>query len=484
MSEGARAGGVAPEPLCVDLDGSLLAGDTLYESLLGCLRSRPGALLRLPLWLLRGRAHLKARLGEACELEPAALPWREDVLAWVREERARGRRIVLATASTERLARAVAAELGCFDEVIASDELHNLKGARKRDALVARFGEGGFEYLGDSAADRPVWRSAARASAVGLDPARLEGMPEVGRRFERPRGGLAAWARGLRLHQWVKNVLVFLPALAAHRFTDVAVLGQAAVAFLAFGLTASAVYVFNDLMDLPSDRAHPSKRRRPFASGRLPLPAGLLASPLLVVAAGALSLSVLPNLFSATLAFYLLLNALYTFGLKRVPIADVLFLASLYALRILAGGFATAIEVSPWLIAFSLFFFLNLAFLKRFADLRILAAAGAEAAAGRGYRVADAPMLLALGPASGYIAAVVLALYVQSAKVATLYRSPVVLWLLVPLLIYWISRIWLLAHRGRMSDDPIIFTTRDPVSYCVLGLAVLVFAAGAVLRVG
>jgi 4-hydroxybenzoate polyprenyltransferase len=236
-------------------------------------------------------------------------------------------------------------------------------------------------------------------------------------------------------------------------------------------LCASSVYVFNDLMDLPSDRAHPTKRNRPFASGVLAIPAGLAAAPLLVGAAGVLSALFLPLPFTLTLAGYLLLNGLYTFALKRVAIADVIFLASLYSLRVLAGGFATGVAVSPWLIAFSLFFFLNLAFLKRYADLRLVEKGGGTGSPGRDYAAEDAPLLLSLGPASGYMATVVLAFYVQSEKVATLYRTPDLLWLLIPLFVYWISRVWLVAHRGGMSDDPIVFTTRDRPSWAVAALA-------------
>jgi 4-hydroxybenzoate polyprenyltransferase/phosphoserine phosphatase len=468
-------------PLCVDLDGTLIASDTMFESLLGCARRRPLALARVPLWLMQGRPALKAHLQEAAPIDPVALPYREDVLAWVASERERGRHVVLATASDRGVADAMAEHLGLFDEVLATEGDCNLKGARKREALDERFGVRGYEYLGDSRADLAVWEGAARASTVGFARERIGDRAPAGRHFDVPRGGISAWVRQLRLHQWVKNVLIFLPALAAHRITEPAILRDALLAFLAFGLTASAVYVFNDLMDLPSDRAHPEKRKRPFASGRLSIVAGLLVAPLLVLSALWLASAALPPRFQAALGVYLLLNLIYTFGLKRVPIADVIFLASLYSLRILAGGFATGVSVSPWLIAFSLFFFLNLALLKRYADLRILAAAGQDAAAGRGYRVADAPWILFVGPAAGYMSAAVLALYIQSDKVVTLYREPAALWVLVPLLAYWITRVWLVAHRGGMTDDPIVFTTRDPGSYAVLGLAVVTFLVGALV---
>jgi len=475
------ASGASPLPLCVDLDGTLVATDTLWECLLACARQRPAALLRLPGWLARGRPAVKRGLAEAGPPEPDALPFRAEVVEYLREARAAGRRVVLATAADRRVAEAVASHLGLFDQVICTDGALNLKGQGKGAALREAFGEGGFEYLGDSRADWPVWALAGRASSVGLSARqqeRLAARLPLARAFPGSRGGVRAWVRGLRLHQWVKNLLVVLPLVMAHRFDEPALLAQVGVAFLALSLCASSVYLFNDLMDLASDRRHPTKRRRPFAAGELSIRSGVAAAPLLVTAALALSLALLPAAFTATLAAYLILNLLYTFRLKRVAIADVIFLAGLYSLRVLAGGFATGIEVSPWLIAFSLFFFLNLAFLKRYADLR-LGHAGAEGRSpGRDYVAEDAPLLLSLGPASGYMATLVLALYMQSDKVTTLYREPDLLWLLVPLLVFWISRVWLVAHRGGMSDDPIVFTTRDPVSWGVAALSggVLVLA--------
>jgi 4-hydroxybenzoate polyprenyltransferase len=471
-------------PLCVDLDGTLVATDTLWESLLVCLRTRPAALLRLPLWLLAGRSRLKAELTRAAPPDVPGLPYREEVVAYLREARAAGRPVTLATAQDRSVADAVAAHLGLFSAVIASDAGRNLKGARKREALEAAYGERGYEYLGDAAADVAVWEGAARASWVGLPPAlerQVAARVPVGRRFERARASLATWLRALRVHQWVKNVLVFVPLVMAHRLSEPALAGRAALAFACLCLCASSVYVVNDLMDLAADRRHPTKRRRPFAAGHLSIPAGLATAPLLAGAALALSLAFLPLLFTGTLVAYLALSSLYTFALKRLAIADVIFLAGLYSLRVLAGGFATGVEVSPWLIAFSLFFFLNLAFLKRYADLRLVARGNGRGSPGRDYALEDAPLLLSLGPAAGYMAIVVLALYIQSAKVVTLYSRPVLLWLLIPLLAYWISRVWLVAHRGGMSDDPIVFTTRDAPSWGVAALAAGVLALATVL---
>ena len=467
-------------PLCIDLDGTLVATDTLWESALALLRTRPLRALALPLWLARGRPVLKRRLAEAAPIDVASLPYRSEVLAYAAEARVAGRSVVLVTASARAVAERVAAHTGAFDAVLASDD-QNLKGAHKRDALVARYGARGFEYVGDARIDLAVWEAAACGSLVGGSRslrAALAQRTTLAREFAALPAGPGAWFRQLRIRQWLKNLLLFLPLLASHRFTDAVLLADATLAFLAFGLTASAVYVANDLMDLPADRAHPLKRARPFAAGALSIPAGLAAIPLLLAGAFALAAS-LPAAFSASLALYLAANVLYTLWLKRVVLADVALLGGLYALRVVVGGLATGIVVSPWLMGFSLFFFLSLAFLKRFAELRRLGEEGASVTPGRGYLSGDAPVLLALGPACAAVAALVLGLYIQGDMVTKLYRSPALLWALVPLLVYWSGRSWLLAQRGELDDDPVLFATRDRGSWIVAALALAVFAAAA-----
>jgi 4-hydroxybenzoate polyprenyltransferase len=463
-------------PLCVDLDGTLVATDTLWESALALLRTQPLRALQLPRWLAGGRAALKRALAEAAPIDVASLPYRTELLAYAAEARAAGRRVVLVTASTRALAERVAAHTGAFDEVMASDA-ENLKGARKRAALVARFGERGFEYVGDARADLAVWESAAAGSLVSGSRAlraRLTARTTLAREFPAQPGGARVWLRALRVRQWLKNLLLFLPLLAAHRFGDGSALGAVVLGFVAFGLAASAVYLANDLFDLPSDRAHPTKRARPFAAGALSVPAGLAAIPLALAGAFALA-AALPPRFAAALALYLGANVLYTLWLKRIALADVALLGGLYALRVVVGGLATRIAVSTWLIAFSLFFFLSLAFLKRFAELRRLRDEGASATPGRGYLPSDAPVLLALGPACAVISALVLGLYIEGDAVVRLYRAPDFLWALIPLLVYWAGRMWLLAQRAELDDDPILFTTRDRGSWLVAVLALAIF---------
>lgn len=302
-------------------------------------------------------------------------------------------------------------------------------------------------------------------SESSADPARAE-------------TGLADWADALRVRQWVKNLLVLLPLLTSHRLGEGALLIAGLTAFLAFCLAASAVYVLNDLVDLAADRAHPRKRSRPFASGRLSPAAGRVAAPLLGSGAIGLSLAFLPLAFTALLALYLAFNVSYTLGLKHRLFVDVVLLAALYTLRVVAGGVAVDVPASAWLLGFSLFLFLDLALVKRYADLRLLARDGHGGAPGRAYSAEDAPVLLGLGAASGYTALVVFALYIQSDAVRPLYATPGLLWLAVPLLAYWIGRLWLLAHRGVVADDPLAFSLRDRASYAVgiAGLAVLAAA--------
>jgi len=475
------AGGALP--LCVDLDGTLLVTDSLHELAVGLAGQRPLDLLRIPGWLAGGRAYLKARLAERVALDAAHLPYRGEVLEALRAARAEGRPCVLVTAADRRVAEAVAAHLGLFDEVLASDGADNLKGRSKADELGQRFGRGGFEYLGDARADLPVWEAAGAASLVapsGSLERRVAARLPVARSLG-TRGGpgerARAWLRALRVHQWVKNALVLLPLLASHRLGEPALWAPAALAFAAFSLAASAVYVANDLLDLAADRAHPTKQRRPFASGALPIAKGALAIPLLLGLAAALAIWGLPPAFLGVLGVYVAANALYSVWLKRVAIADVILLASLYTLRVVAGGVAIGVTPSPWLLGFSLFFFLNLAFLKRHVDVRRLDAAAGDRTPGRDYQASDLPLLASMGLAAGYMALVILALYIQSESVRLLYRNPGRLWLAAPLVAYWTSRMWLLSHRGDMNDDPVAFAVRDWVSWVVAGAGLAIGVA-------
>lgn len=467
-------------PLCVDLDGSLVRTDILIESLLGLVKERPWLLVKIPGWLLKGKAYLKERIAHLVDLDVRTLPYDTRVLAMLSAEHARGRTLVLATATHRKYADQVAEHLGFFDEVIATQGNTNVSAGTKGQALVSRFGEGGFDYLGNDRADLPVWRRARQAVVANpraglVERARL--VADVAHVLDRPRPAIRSYVKALRLHQWLKNVLVFVPLLTAHRVADLTGITASAVAYVAFGLVASSVYVLNDLMDLEADRHHVRKRHRPFAAGTVPLVHGIFLVPTLFLA-GALLCAWLPPLFGMTLLGYYSVTLAYTFRLKQLVLVDVIVLAALYTLRILAGAAAINVLPSFWLLAFSVFIFLSLALVKRYSELLVMRHGGKEVAKGRGYEFGDLSVLVSLGAASGYMAVLVAALYINSSDVLKLYRRPEALWMLCPLILFWISRVWLLAHRGKMHDDPVIFAVRDRWSrwIAVLGAIAILLA--------
>ena len=456
-------------PLCVDLDGTLIRTDVLLESALALLRKNPAYALKFGMWLLRGKAHLKREIAARTQLDASLLPYNAPLVAWLRGEAAQ-RRQVLCTASDSKFADAVAAHIGGFDEVLASDGIHNLAGEKKADALRERFGDHGFDYAGNATPDLAVWRHARRGIVVNATSSlakRAADIVEVERVFEDAPGGLRVWLKALRLHQWLKNLLVFLPLFASHRAFNPDAILASLLAFLSFGLCASGVYLLNDLLDLEADRNHPRKRLRPFAAGTLPITAGLVAAPLLTVASFTLALAVGPR-FALVLLGYYALTLGYSFGVKRIAMLDMVVLAALYTVRIVAGTVAIQAALSFWLLAFSMFLFLSLAMIKRYTELRAMLLQGRNRAGGRGYQVDDLQLIQSLGGASGYLAVLVLALYINSTASEALYRHPQVLWLLCPMLLYWISRVWLIAHRGAMHDDPVVFALTDGVSRIVL----------------
>lgn len=461
-------------PLCVDLDGTLIRTDIGFESALALLRRNPFYLFLCLFWLLRGRAHLKRQIALRTDVDVATLPYNPEVMAWLRGEAAARRRI-LCTASDQRLADAVAAHVGGFDEVLGSDGHRNLGGRVKAALLCERYGERGFDYAGNAATDLNVWRHARSAIVVGASTSvlrRAREMCGIERVFVRTGGTWRDWLLALRPHQWLKNALVWVPLLAAHLLLDTDAVLHSMIAFVAFSLCASGAYVINDLLDLDADRRHPRKRSRPFASGVLPLWGGLVAAPLLTFAAFAVA-ALLPGRFLLVLLAYAVITLAYSLVLKRIAMIDVLTLATLYTVRIIGGAAAIPVEASQWLLAFSMFLFLGLALLKRYTEIQRVAAAGQSSVSGRGYVVADLDRIRAMGIGASTISALVLAFYINSTKSAALYAHHQVLWLLLPVLLFWIGRAWLVAHRGRMHDDPVVFALTDRLSLGVL----VVFAA-------
>lgn len=463
-------------PLCIDLDGTLLKTDMLHETSILLVKRNPLYVLMLPLWLLRGKAYLKKQIASRVEFDPSCLPYRTDLIAHLSEERATGRHVVLTTASDEQVARRIAGHLQLFDEVLASDGKRNLSGKQKLALLTERYGERRFAYAGNAPVDLHIWRHAATAIVIGdAELVRRAGeLTSVQRVFPPEQRSWKTFLKAMRLHQWLKNLLIFVPLLTAHKFAESALLVQALLAFLSFGLCASSVYLLNDLLDLEADRHHPTKRRRPFAAGALPIWAGVALIPAFLLSSAAIARE-LPGPFQLALLIYLLATAAYSFFLKRFVLIDVLALAGLYTLRIIAGGAAVGIAPTQWLLTFSMFLFLSLALVKRFSELYEARESNRETAPesirGRGYYASDLEQIASLGGASGYMSVLVLALYINSQDVAALYGQPNLLWLVCAVLLYWISRVWLLAHRGEMHEDPIMFAIKDRTSYIALALA-------------
>jgi 4-hydroxybenzoate polyprenyltransferase/phosphoserine phosphatase len=471
----------ASEVLCVDLDGTIIRGDLLFETVLLLIRQRPAALLLLPFWLLFGRAVLKRRIAERVRFDPRALSYNADVIDYLREQKLEGHTLVLATASDQLVADEVSSHLGLFDLVMASDGATNLKGRAKQRLLAEHFGEKGFDYVGDSASDVSVWRSAAHGVVVSGSKSlqnRARAVCNVTKILEFPSTSrAAAMFRALRLHHWSKNLLLFLPLLLAHKLRDPARITEAIGAFFCFGGAASAIYVLNDLLDLQSDRQHPWKSRRPFASSALSIPFGMVLFVALAAGSFLTSTALLPWKFTLILACYVLLSALYSTLLKTALLVDVMLLASFYAIRIFAGASAVHVRLSYWLIAFAMFFFFSLAMAKRYSELVHAPDLIESGNSGRAYVLEDRAALSSFGISSGYLSVLVIAFYLNSNEVVSLYHRPEVLWLICPLVLYWVSRIWMLAHREMLSDDPVVIAMRDRVSYVVGVLAVLVVLA-------
>lgn len=466
------------QPLCVDLDGTLIHSDMLHETVIGLVKVDPIAALRLPFWLLRGKAELKQRIAGLIEFDPASLPYNLDFVEWLRQQHTQGRRLILCTASDRSIAAPIAKHLGFFDEVIASDGVVNLAGENKAKTLVDRFGERGFDYAGNSSADLSVWEHARRTILVNASSqlqCDAEACAEVEAVFEGLNSGFMVWRKMLRVHQWLKNALLFVPLLAAHRVADGEAWLALLLAFVAFSLCASSVYIINDLLDLESDRQHPRKCKRPFASGVVPVWHGVLLAPVLL----ALSLLVAAQVGSAFMAWlvaYFAVTCLYSIKLKQLVLIDCLTLAMLYTSRIVAGAAAVGMLLSFWLLAFSVFLFLSLAFVKRFAELQVQLLHGKHKVQGRGYLTDDAPLVLMLGVVAGFSSVLVLALYLNSEDVMSLYQNPHWVWGNVPVMQFWISWVWLRAYRGEMHDDPLTFAINDKASL-LAGAAFALFLA-------
>ena len=467
-------------PLVVDLDGTLILTDMLHESILRLLRDRPWDLITFPGWLSRGKAVFKKEVAEYADIDYAALPYNQPFLEWLREEKEKGRTIVLCTASDQKFAQAIANYLGLFDEVIASDGKQNMSGEVKASELVKRFGLQQFDYAGNSKDDLPVWQKAQTAIVVNARPSLLEEArksSKVERVFPAKQYTFKTWLRVFRVHQWLKNILLFATCLAAHRLGNGEDWINLIIAFVSFGFCASVVYITNDLLDLDSDRLHPRKQTRPFASGDVPVALGVMLTPVLLIMSMLLAYCVSPGFLNWLLVYFILTSA-YSFKLKRMVLIDCIVLALLYTLRVIAGAAAISSPLSFWLLALSVFLFLSLAFVKRCAELQVQTDAGNEKTHGRGYYTSDTSLIQILGVVSGYISVLVLALYINSGDVQKLYHAHEIIWFAVPVLLFWVSWIWLKVQRREMNDDPVMFAIKDPTSLVTGAIFLSVFYLG------
>lgn len=448
-------------PLCIDLDGTLIATDSLWEGLALLLLRRPWLLFPAVLWALKGKHVLKREVAARSEREPADWPYRDAVLTLIRNARAEGRPVWLVTGAAEKSANAIAGHLGLFDRVFHSDDDENLTSSRKRNRLVAECGEGGFDYVGNSRDDLQVFDVARQSFIVQPDrAARSWGMANGGEFIDTGTISPLAPFKAIRVHQWLKNVLIGVPLVLDHEWVSVASVFAAIFAFFSFSFFASAVYVVNDIIDLRSDRRHARKRFRPIAAGSVSIPMAVaIAASLLLASLGLASL--LPPFYWGVLALYGLVTTAYTFVLKRKLLVDVFTLAGLYTVRIIAGAAAIGSDLSFWLLAFSIFFFLSLALVKRFVELDETEIDLGEKLNGRSYFGSDKAMVAQGGISSAFASAMVLALYVNSDQVTTMYAEPQILWPLCPLILYLLLRIWILASRSQMHDDPVVFIMRD-----------------------
>jgi 4-hydroxybenzoate polyprenyltransferase/phosphoserine phosphatase len=481
--------------LCVDLDGTLVKSDTLHDSALAVARHHPAALLNIPDWLVQGKAALKRHLANTIQLDVAHLPYNRELLQYLEQQQATGRPIYLATAADADTANRVAAHLGLFTGVLASDGQLNLAGKNKLAAFQSQFGDN-FSYIGNALPDLPLLQHCQEPMVAnptpGLRAALRKARITPVRTFDERVSPLKAWLKAIRLHQWAKNVLIFVPLVLAHAWASGRI-AAAALAFLSFSLCASATYIVNDLLDLDADRQHPRKRLRPFASGDLSALSGVavvvvflaasLALALLVpYAVAALSPQLLfllkPHYFLLWLGIYLVTTLAYSLRLKRSVLVDVTILSGLYTIRIIAGSAASGIAVSTWLGSFSIFFFLSLALVKRFAELENLRERGGVSIGGRGYQITDIEQLRSFGSASGFASVVVLTLYISTLDAAQLYHHARRLWLLVPVLLLWIMRLWLQASRGQLNEDPVVYAITDRRSL-LLGVLVLAIVLSA-----
>jgi 4-hydroxybenzoate polyprenyltransferase/phosphoserine phosphatase len=450
-------------PLFVDLDGTVIKTDLMFESILQLFKKNPLAIFLIPLWLLKGRAYLKHQLAQRVEIAVDLLPLNTEFIAYLRTQAAEGRDIILISASNQLPVRQVSDHLSLFIDAIGSDADHNLKSENKLRRIQALISKSSFAYAGNSSADLSVWIAAEEVLMVNCTAAlesQLGDKTKTVTLFDPTPAFLAKFWQAMRPHQWLKNGLIFLPLILSHQIDQAGLALQAVIGFISFSLCASSVYMLNDLLDLNNDRQHHSKYSRPFASGELSLGYGFLGAPVLLFAAILVAL-LLPPEFLSVLLIYWLLTCAYSLLLKKIFLADVLVLAVLYTLRIVAGSAAISVVTTNWLFAFSMSLFLGLAIIKRYTELSILQTLGKTTSEGRAYSTRHLKFLSVLGAGASLAAVLVFTFYINAPDITRLYSTPAILWLICPLLLYLLGRIWLLAYRGKLNEDPVLFAITD-----------------------
>ena len=468
-------------PLCIDLDGTLIQTDSLLESCLRLLAQKPFMIFILPFWLLYGKAGFKQRVSQHVELSPESLPYNTSLLKFLTQQRLHNRRLILVTAANKKIAEAIDSYLNIFDEILASDETHNLSGKNKAKTLIEKFGKKGFVYAGNASVDLNVWQHAAAAIVVNGSKALVNKASEM-TQIEKilpsePINSFKLIFKSIRIHQWAKNLLIFSALILSHHWFNNDSIQLSIFAFLSFSFAASSIYLINDLIDLEADRKHQTKKYRPLAAGTLSIQSAVLMIPALL-SLSYLFASLINSNFIIVLTTYLFITTVYSLFLKPIALLDVMTLTSLYTIRIVAGAIAINVPLSHWLLAFSMFIFLSLALVKRYSELRNLIQQGQTSSVSRGYHVDDLPAVSLFGISSGYISVLVLVFYTHDLQAGTLYTNPDWLWFVAVAVLYWISRIWLLTFRGQMNEDPVLFAIHDRSSYIVsLFVAVSIYLA-------
>lgn len=470
-----------PLPIVTDLDGTLINTDILLESFLKLIKKNPLSIFKIIFWVFKGKSYLKDRIAKEVDIDVSILPYNLDLLNYLKSQKG-SRKLILASASNEKFVGKIAEFLGIFDHFIGSDENNNFSGHKKAQKLKALLGSDNYIYAGNSSDDLPIWNRCKNAIIVNL-PRSIknklnQNSIDISSELSKEKTNFITLIECLRIYQWTKNLLIFVPLLFAQQFVDSNIFFNSLIAFIVFGMCASSIYILNDLLDIEDDRRHRTKKNRPIPSGKISLVHSLFLVPILLVISFYISTRFLPTEFNIILLAYLFMTVTYSFYLKSKILIDVLILACLYTLRIMAGTAAINESYSFWLITFSIFVFFSLALIKRCSELLLAKQANSLTISFRDYQPNDIDLLLPLGASSGLISVLILALFIDSDQIAQKYTSPELLWFLIPITIYWLTRAWMITHRGKMDDDPIVFAIKDKTSICV-GIAVLAIVFGA-----